>query len=464
MAGLFNKLFGMADEFLDPGSSLLRGTRARGEGATLFGEAAPIAEVRAERPQMFVSPNRAISAGLIDETPEDVKLARKMVESGKDTDEIAAMTGFHVDHKDNTIHAWLDDTDAVVRAAEANIGLQSGTYDTKMSKLLDHPTLFKYDPALGDYKVQFKDLGESVSAAHDGFRNTIMINTNPVARRFRSHEFTPDGIKASLIHELQHAVDNKRVEEGYDVIERAIETGSNMTEATVSALAEFRDLPRKAIDPATARQEVGQIFNDAKRGMVDMSVTILKTPSIMADIKKNYPAKTEKESMAAFLSQMADYPKLVDTYEKAALEAAKGDPLSRGSRRAAADLYKEQMDRLERIRSKLILRWPEMDTKMQAMYEARELGRRASLNYLGNPGEFRARLSAQLSTEGTPYPMRGKNYLKHGYAFETEAVEHALSVMSDSMSSRMLTRGKRKPIAFDPFQGQDDDPLASTVR
>jgi hypothetical protein len=155
---------------------------------------------------------------------EQADLARKMIEGGADKNDVWYKKGYTVglDGKDRI---EIDDSKARFRFKSKN---PKGSINTKLGKLLYHPELFERYPHLKNLNVRIDLTGNKKNG---GFFSKK--NKNIEVRRTNAKEAL-----ATLMHEIQHAVQNKegfasggnldmfleRIKDRVDVINKNIST------------------------------------------------------------------------------------------------------------------------------------------------------------------------------------------------------------------------------------------------
>ena len=464
MSGYATKLWGMADEVVNAGRRKLFGPREVGKFTDPYGAST----AQRQNPELFADPYRAVAGGVTDSTHEDIKLARQMADRGEDLDMIQQKTGITVDPADDTMHVWLPGTEtATVDPALLAKHLASPTGgEEKLGKFLQHEELFKANPEMDDYKVKFEDLGTTVSGMHNGPDQIIRINNNKMMQKLNPDNFTPEGVKEIVIHETQHALDSLRTTEGRSIIERAIEAGATMESAAVAAM--MKSMPGSKPSNFDG-QEVLDLMKKQQREALEstskLADVVLQNETITKLVDKTYYADSKRGKMSQFLKELASEQVQIERVEKAKNMIQRADPLHQGSMKASLGLQQDRLANLQNLKKMVMALDPQTAEDIKLMQEYTRFAREVNKNYLGNPGEMRARVSMQVGKQGVPHHYRNKNLLKHAYDFEERALDMAMERQKEWASHRSLTRGKMKPVARDPYQSiVGEDPLAPTVR
>lgn len=465
MSGYATKLWGMADDLVEAGRRKLFSSREVGRFTDSYGNAAELPG----HPTLFADPYRAVAGGVTDSTHEDIKLARQMADRGEDLDLIQQKTGITIDPADDTMHVWLSGTEtATVDEALLAKHLASPTGgEEKLGKFLKHEELFKANPEMAEgYKVKFEDLGTTASGMHNGTDQIIRINNNKLMQKLNPDNFTPEGIKEVVIHETQHALDSLRTTEGRSIIERAIEAGATMDSAAVAAM--MKSMPGSKPSNFDG-QEVLDMMRKQQREALEstskLADVVLKNETITKLVDKTYYGDSKRTKMSQFLKELASEQVQVERIEKAKNMIGRADPLHQGSMKASLGLQQDRLANLQNLKKMVMAIDPQTAEDIKLMQEYTRFAREVNKNYLGNPGEMRARVSMQVGKQGIPHHYRNKNLLKHAYDFEERALDMAMERQKEWASHRSLTRGKMKPVARDPYQSiVGEDPLAPTVR
>lgn len=162
----------------------------------------------------MVGKKGAAEADKADQSPqrtEDMNLAEEMEKAGKDTKAIKMATGWERG-ADGQWRYEIPDTDADIlskynkKLEEAKArGIKEPTVITNLEDLLGKDSeLFKYYPNLRKMAVMFSNyLPDGTSGLYDGAN--IELNAKE-ARRFEGEDLNNENIYGTLLHEIQHAV------------------------------------------------------------------------------------------------------------------------------------------------------------------------------------------------------------------------------------------------------------------
>lgn len=205
--------------------------------------------------------SKAIFGGLMARNADKVglDLAKNMESAGKDRELILESAGWHK-AADGKWRFEINDHKAKIKKAP-----KSG----KLHQLLDHPDLFKAYPDLQDIEYQIGDpeaLGMPAGAraafmpADNNFDESIFISSD-----------SPD-IKGSLLHELQHAIQQR---EGF-----APGSNPNIAKVIKAGTVEheyFTDLVKAISSPTPITKEEFELLNMDNLGPYDDYVNMVKS-------------------------------------------------------------------------------------------------------------------------------------------------------------------------------------------
>ena len=135
--------------------------------------------------------NASPSAAVQDYLP----YAKDMDASGYSREEILDATGWFKGGDDK----WRFEIDDSM--ASINTNATYGDRQTRVRDLMSHPELARHYPELADTPVDFRSMG--------GKSGSYILPDGDVGRIRLSDSLSPDETKSTLLHELQHAVQNK---------------------------------------------------------------------------------------------------------------------------------------------------------------------------------------------------------------------------------------------------------------
>ncbi|MFH2033148.1 MAG: LPD23 domain-containing protein, partial [Candidatus Margulisiibacteriota bacterium] len=210
-------------------------------------------------------------AGALTAETSELNRAGEMEAAGTDMETIRKETGWYLWH-DSKWRFEIDDSKATIdRNAKPFDTTPAGSDVYRLGDYIKHPDLYKAYPQLADYNIELLK-GRNVTGVFGSFvkYSPTFKNNNPTIQLW---EYA--GKKSTLIHEIQHAVQEIEGFARGGSPERLIagtpDTDAKIKEAYTSVFKEWAERIKGKIPKGERERKISEIISEAKYGNIEIA-------------------------------------------------------------------------------------------------------------------------------------------------------------------------------------------------